>query len=106
MRKPATCSASFSFARRAVTAGKAVLTVLPQSVQREGYVLRALQGDPLHRRLKLPALQLTAAIAGLERLEGMMKTESGQKMARRRTDVLRAFAEEWKEEVGLSFQLS
>jgi uncharacterized protein len=42
----------------------------------------------------------------LYKLEGMMKTESGQKMARRRTDVLRAFAEEWKEEVGLSFQLS
>jgi uncharacterized protein len=42
----------------------------------------------------------------LYKLEGMMKTENGQKMARRRTDVLRAFAEEWKEEVGLSFQLS
>jgi DNA-binding transcriptional LysR family regulator len=42
-----------SFARRAVTSGQAVLTVLPQSVQREGYVLRTLQGDPLHRRLHL-----------------------------------------------------
>jgi DNA-binding transcriptional LysR family regulator len=42
-----------SFARRSVTSGQAVLTVLPQSVQREGYVLRALQGDPLHRRLHL-----------------------------------------------------
>jgi DNA-binding transcriptional LysR family regulator len=42
-----------SFARRAVTTGQAVLTVLPQSVQREGYVLRTLEGDPLHRRLHL-----------------------------------------------------
>lgn len=42
-----------SFARRAVTSGQAVLTVLPQSVQREGYVLRTLEGDPLHRRLHL-----------------------------------------------------
>ena len=42
-----------SFARRAVTTGQAVLTVLPQSVQREGYVLRTLAGDPLHRRLHL-----------------------------------------------------
>ncbi len=42
-----------SFARRAVTSGQAVLTVLPQSVEREGYVLRTLVGDPLHRRLHL-----------------------------------------------------
>ena len=42
-----------SFARRAVTSGQAVLTVLPHSVQREGYVLRTLDGDPLHRRLHL-----------------------------------------------------
>ena len=42
-----------SLARRAVTSGRAVLTVLPQSVQREGYVLRTLEGDPLHRRLHL-----------------------------------------------------
>lgn len=42
-----------SFARRAVTSGQAVLTVLPQSVEREGYVLRTLEGDPLHRRLHL-----------------------------------------------------
>jgi DNA-binding transcriptional LysR family regulator len=41
------------FARRAVTTGQAILTVLPQSLQREGYLLRALEGDPLHRRLHL-----------------------------------------------------
>ncbi len=60
-----------SFARQAVTSGHAVLTVLPQSVQREGYVLRTLQGDPLHRRLHLawhpqrlpvPADALVAAV--------------------------------------------
>ena len=42
-----------SFARRAVTSGQAVLSVMPQSVEREGYVLRTLDGDPLHRRLHL-----------------------------------------------------
>jgi DNA-binding transcriptional LysR family regulator len=42
-----------SFARRSVTAGQAVLTVLAQSVEREGYVLRTLDGDPLYRRLHL-----------------------------------------------------
>jgi DNA-binding transcriptional LysR family regulator len=41
------------FARRAVTTGQAVLTVLPQSLQREGYLLRTLEGDPLYRRLHL-----------------------------------------------------
>jgi DNA-binding transcriptional LysR family regulator len=60
-----------SFARRAVTTGQAVLTVLPQSVEREGYVLRTLAGDPLHRRLHLawhpqrlpvPATDLLAAV--------------------------------------------
>jgi DNA-binding transcriptional LysR family regulator len=60
-----------SFARRAVTTGQAVLTVLPQSVQREGYVLRTLVGDPLHRRLHLawqqqrlpvPAEELLASV--------------------------------------------
>jgi DNA-binding transcriptional LysR family regulator len=42
-----------SLARRALTSGQAVLTVLPQSAERGGYVLRALAGDPLRRRLHL-----------------------------------------------------
>ncbi len=63
-----------SFARRAVTSGQAVLTVLPQSVEREGYVLRTLEGDPLHRRLHLawhphrlpvPAEELLASVRGV-----------------------------------------
>jgi uncharacterized protein len=41
----------------------------------------------------------------LYKLESMMKTESGKKMARRRTDVLREFAKEWREEEVLSFEL-
>lgn len=41
----------------------------------------------------------------LYKLESMMKTESGMKIARRRTDVLREFAKEWKEEEALSFEL-
>lgn len=41
----------------------------------------------------------------LYKLESMMKTESGKKMARRRTDVLREFAKEWREEEALSFEL-
>jgi DNA-binding transcriptional LysR family regulator len=42
-----------SLARRALTSGQAVLTVLPQSNERGGYVLRTLDGDPLRRRLHL-----------------------------------------------------
>ncbi|KAF2993185.1 hypothetical protein E8E13_001628 [Curvularia kusanoi] len=42
----------------------------------------------------------------LYRLEGMMKTESGRGLARRRTEVLRRFAEEWREETVLSFEVS
>lgn len=42
----------------------------------------------------------------LYKLGGMMKTKCGKEMARRRTEVLREFAREWKEEEGLSFQLS
>ena len=42
-----------SLARRALTSGQAVLTVLPQSAEREGYLLRALEDDPLRRRLHL-----------------------------------------------------
>lgn len=41
----------------------------------------------------------------LYKLEGMMKTDSGRKMARRRTDVLREFAKEWREEEALSFEM-
>lgn len=41
----------------------------------------------------------------LYKLEGMMKTESGKKMAKRRTDVLSEFAKEWREEEELSFEL-
>lgn len=60
-----------SLARRAVTSGQAVLTVLPQSAERGGYVLRALEGEPLHRRLHLawqpdrvpiPSEELLAAV--------------------------------------------
>lgn len=39
----------------------------------------------------------------LYKLEGMMKTESGKGLAKRRTDLLRAFAKEWREEEQLSF---
>ncbi|KAJ4362629.1 hypothetical protein N0V95_001434 [Ascochyta clinopodiicola] len=42
----------------------------------------------------------------LYKLEGMMKTASGKRMAGRRTEVLRGFAREWREEEGLSFELS
>ncbi|KZM28836.1 uncharacterized protein EKO05_0008535 [Ascochyta rabiei] len=42
----------------------------------------------------------------LYKLEDMMKTASGKQMARRRTDVLRGFAREWREEEVLSFRLS
>lgn len=38
-------------------------------------------------------------------LEGMMKTEAGKRMAKRRTEVLREFAREWREEECLSFEL-
>ncbi|KAJ4310863.1 hypothetical protein N0V94_008239 [Neodidymelliopsis sp. IMI 364377] len=41
----------------------------------------------------------------LFKLEGMMKTGSGREMARRRTEVLRGFAREWREEEVLSFEL-
>ncbi|KAF2633238.1 hypothetical protein BU25DRAFT_2366 [Macroventuria anomochaeta] len=41
----------------------------------------------------------------LYKLEGMMKTESGKRMARGRTDVLREFAKEWREEEALSFEV-
>jgi|SRR5690242_4121581 len=42
----------------------------------------------------------------LYKLEGMMKTKCGKGLARRRTEVLRAFADEWREEEGLSFGLN
>ncbi|KAF1926865.1 uncharacterized protein M421DRAFT_6769 [Didymella exigua CBS 183.55] len=42
----------------------------------------------------------------LLKLEGMMKTEAGKRMAKRRTEVLREFAREWREEEGLSFELN
>lgn len=42
----------------------------------------------------------------LLKLEGMMKTNAGKKMAKRRTEVLREFAREWREEEELSFELS
>lgn len=42
----------------------------------------------------------------LYKLEGMMKTESGKKMARSRTRLLVEFATEWKKEEALSFELS
>lgn len=38
----------------------------------------------------------------LERLEGMMKTEMGRKMARERTERLKQFRGWWEEEVGLA----
>ena len=41
----------------------------------------------------------------LYKLESMMKTETGKRMAKRRTEVLREFAKEWKEEEALSFEL-
>lgn len=41
----------------------------------------------------------------LYRLEGMMKTDSGKRMARRRTHALREFTREWREEEALSFEL-
>lgn len=41
----------------------------------------------------------------LYKLEGMMKTDSGKKMAQKRTAVLREFAKQWREEEGLSFEL-
>ncbi|KAJ4990656.1 hd domain-containing protein [Stagonosporopsis vannaccii] len=42
----------------------------------------------------------------LYKLGEMMKTECGKGLARRRTEVLRAFAEEWREEERLSFALN
>lgn len=41
----------------------------------------------------------------LYKLEGMMKTDSGKRSARRRTDLLKDFAKEWREEEELSFSL-
>ncbi len=41
----------------------------------------------------------------LYRLEGMMKTGSGKRTARKRTEVLREFARQWREEERLSFEL-
>lgn len=56
---------------------------------------------------KFPNQPMTRAIDHFEeklvRLEGMMKTETGKAMARRRTRVLEEFQAEWKEEASLSF---
>ncbi|KAJ8118810.1 hypothetical protein OPT61_g295 [Boeremia exigua] len=41
----------------------------------------------------------------LYKLESMMKTESGKTLARRRTDLLKEFAKEWREEERLGFEL-
>lgn len=58
---------------------------------------------------KFPGQPMGRAIDHFEeklyKLEGMMKTDSGKRLARRRTDVLREFAKEWKEEEALSFEL-
>ncbi|KAF9700884.1 hypothetical protein EKO04_000082 [Ascochyta lentis] len=58
---------------------------------------------------KFPEQSMGRAIDHFEeklyKLEGMMKTASGKDMARRRTDVLRGFAREWREEEALSFEL-
>jgi DNA-binding transcriptional LysR family regulator len=67
-----------SFARRAVTSGQAVLTVLPQSVQREGYVLRTLEGDPLHRRLHLAWQPQRLPVAAEEMLASIRDVYANQ----------------------------
>jgi DNA-binding transcriptional LysR family regulator len=80
-----------SFARRAVTSGQAVLTVLPQSVQREGYVLRTLEGDPLHRRLHLAWQPHRLPMAVDELLASIRDVYARQAGANR------AFAQWWSE---------
>lgn len=58
---------------------------------------------------KFPDQAMGRAIEHFEeklfKLEGMMKTEAGKRMAKRRTEVLREFAMEWREEECLSFGL-
>jgi uncharacterized protein len=58
---------------------------------------------------KFPGQPMSRAIDHFEeklyKLESMMKTESGKMMAKRRTDVLKEFAKEWREEELLSFEL-
>ncbi|KAH6642558.1 hypothetical protein C7974DRAFT_104449 [Boeremia exigua] len=41
----------------------------------------------------------------LYKLEGMMKTQAGKSLARRRTGLLREFANEWRQEEKLSYEL-
>ena len=58
---------------------------------------------------KMPEKPMSRAVDHFEeklyKLEGMMKTKMGKDMARRRTQVLKNFAKEWKGEMGLSFEL-
>lgn len=58
---------------------------------------------------KMPDQPMDRAIEHFEeklfKLEGMMKTETGKQMARKRTEVLRDFARQWEEETELSFDV-
>jgi len=58
---------------------------------------------------RCPAQEMGSAVAHfgdkLYRLEGLMKTQAGRDMARKRTLVVREFERVWKEEVALSFTL-
>ncbi|KAI4608309.1 hypothetical protein J4E83_009111 [Alternaria metachromatica] len=58
---------------------------------------------------KMPGEPMDRAIEHFEeklfKLEGMMKTETGKQMARKRTAVLREFAKQWEEETKLSFEV-
>jgi uncharacterized protein len=58
---------------------------------------------------KMPDLPMSRAVnhfgEKLYKLAGMMKTDAGKEMARRRHKVLEEFAKEWEEETELSFEL-
>lgn len=58
---------------------------------------------------KFPEQEMGRAVAHfgekLYRLEGLMKTQAGREMARKRTQVVRDFEREWNGEVELSFAL-